>query len=299
MSERNTSDEGAGPRRAEPQGSLERLGRVEAFRLLATTPVGRVAIGTGGAPIVLPVNFVVVGDAVVVRTGAGEILAAAVHRQPIAFEVDGWDVLSRTGWSVLLSGLAEEVTRPSELAEVERFRLQPWAPGLKGHVVRLRPDAVTGRRIPQLAACAGEVPASLLTGPDTPVGSLALRPLAQVDAGASIIEAVVVLHLSGSPIGELTDGRRELVSLPGLVRAIGAGLSPDAPARHAAEHDLLVVAPQLSILEALHAMTAQNLGSALVRPGTGRLAGVVTVADVLPSLLWFFDPAVAALIQRG
>jgi CBS domain-containing protein len=252
-----------------------------------------------GAPIVLPVNFVVVSDAVLVRTGAGELLAAAVHRQPIAFEVDGWDVLSRTGWSVLLTGLAEEVTRPSELAEVERFRLQPWAPGLKGHVVRLRPDAVTGRRIPQLAASAGDVPTSLLTGPDTPVGALALRPLAHVDATASIIEAIAVLHVSESPIGELADGRRELVSLAGLVRAIGVGHSPDTPARHAAEHDLLVVAPQLSILEALHAMSARNLGSALVRPATQRVAGVMTVADVMPSLLWFFDPAVAALLQRG
>jgi CBS domain-containing protein len=235
----------------------------------------------------------------VVRTGAGELLAAAVHRHPIAFEVDGWDVLSRTGWSVLLTGLAEEVTRPSELAEVERFRLQPWAPGLKGHVVRLRPDTVTGRRIPQLAACSGEVPTTLLTGPDTPVGAVALRPLVQVDATASIIDAVAVLHHPETPIGELADGRRELVSLPGLVRAMGTGLSPDAPARRAAEHDLLVVAPQLTILEAVLAMAARNLGSALVRPGTGRVAGVLTVADVLPSLLWFFDPAVAALLPRG
>ena len=129
-------------------GTLEQLDRGEAFRLLATTPIGRVAIGTGGAPIVLPVNFVVAGDAVVLRTGAGEILAAAVHHQMVAFEADGWDVLSRTGWSVLLTGVAKEVTRPSELAEVERLPLQPWAPGLKGHVVRIRPDAVTGRRIP-------------------------------------------------------------------------------------------------------------------------------------------------------
>ena len=143
------------------------------------------AIGTGGAPIVLPVNFVVVGDAVVVRTGAGELLAAAVHREVVAFEVDGWDILSRTGWSVLLTGVAEEVTRPSELAEVEAHRLQPWAPGLKGHVVRLRPDAVTGRRIPQLSDCPGDLPARLLTGPDTPLGD-ARAPTLGPDRGAGV-----------------------------------------------------------------------------------------------------------------
>jgi CBS domain-containing protein len=245
------------------------------------------------------VNFVVAGDAVVLRTGAGEILAAAVHQHVVAFEVDGWDVLSRTGWSVLLTGVATEVTRPSELAEVERFRLQPWAPGLKGHVVRIRPDAVTGRRIRQLSACDDELPATLLTGPDTPVGVLALRRLAQLHAQASILDAVGVLHACGSPIGELEGGRDQLVSLAGLVRAMASGLSADAPARLAADDDLMILTPHLTVVEAMHAMAAQNLGSAVVRPTGGRAAGVLTIADVLPSLLWFFDPAVAALIQRG
>ena len=303
MNEPSKSEPGAAPNphgsREPREGTLEHLDRGEAFRLLGTTPIGRVAIGTGGAPIVLPVNFVVAGDAVVVRTGAGEILAAAVHHQMVAFEADGWDVLSRTGWSVLLTGVAEEVTRPSELADLERLALRPWAPGLKGHVVRIRPAAVTGRRIPQLSACDGELPATMLTGPDTPVGMLALRRLAQLHAQSSIFDAVGVLHACGSPIGELGGGRDQLVSLPGLVRAMASGLSADAPAGLAADHDLMVLTPHLTVVEALHAMAAQNLGSAVVRPAGGRAAGVLTIADVLPSLLWFFDPAVAALIQRG
>ena len=290
MSVRSTSDASTGAHRSGQHGSLERLDRVEALRLLTTSPVGRVAIGTGGAPIVLPVNFVVVGDTVVVRTGAGELLAAAVHREVIAFEVDGWDILSRTGWSVLLTGMAEEVTRPSELAEVEAHRLQPWAPGLRGHVVRLQPDAITGRRIPQLSDCPGDLPDSLLTGPDTPLGVLALRPLGQIEAAASIVEAIGTLHLSGTPIGELSDGQRELVSLAGLVRAIGSGLSP-THRRGTQPTTTWWWRRSCRSWMRCTPWPRGTSGARCVRPGTGHGAGVVTVADVLPSLLWYFDPA--------
>ena len=89
------------------------------------------------------------------------------------------------------------------------------------------------------------------------------------------------------------------MSLAGLVRAMASGLSPDAPAGLAADDDLMVVTPQLSVVEALHAMAARNLGSARREAGRRSAAGVVTMADVLPSLLWYFDPAVAALMPRG
>jgi CBS domain-containing protein len=282
-----------------PAPDLERLGRADALRLLATTPIGRVAISTPGAPIVLPVNFALSSDDVIIRTGPGELVGAATHRRVVAFEGDGWDVASRTGWSVLVTGVAEEVSRPSELGELRHLGLQPWAPGLKGHIVRIRSDSITGRRIPQRSACDTEPPPTMLTGPDTPIGALALRTVTVLPQHASIVEAVAVLHESTCPIGRMGAGDDRLVTLAGLVRALASGRAPDARADAAVNHDLLVVTPHLSVVEALHTMAARNVGSALVRPAGSRGEGVLTTADVLPALLWYFDPAVAAVLSRG
>jgi uncharacterized protein len=65
----------------------------------------------------------------------------------VAFEVDGADEATRTGWSVLVRGEATEITDPDDLARVRQLPIHPWAPGVKTHYVRILPTAVTGRRI--------------------------------------------------------------------------------------------------------------------------------------------------------
>src|SRR6266511_365294 len=53
----------------------------------------------------------------------------------------------RTGWSVLVRGEATDLTDPAELARVGRLPLYPWAPGAKGHYIRILQTLLTGRRI--------------------------------------------------------------------------------------------------------------------------------------------------------
>jgi uncharacterized protein len=65
----------------------------------------------------------------------------------VAFEVDGTDAATRTGWSVVVRGEAVEVTDPAELARLRGLPLYPWAPGAKSRYVRILPALVTGRRI--------------------------------------------------------------------------------------------------------------------------------------------------------
>ena len=71
--------------------------------------MGRVGISVHGTPLVFPVNYVLDGEAIVFRTGAGSKLAAA-ERGPVCFEVDGVDREHHSGWSVLVGGRLEEVT---------------------------------------------------------------------------------------------------------------------------------------------------------------------------------------------
>jgi uncharacterized protein len=130
----------------EPLGWQE-LSKSECFELLAREHLGRVAVVDDRGPILFPVNFILDRHMVVLRTDEGTKLDAAVRGSRVAFEIDGTDAASQTGWSVAVRGEAVEVTDPAELARLRKLRLHPWAPGAKTHYVRILPAALTGRRI--------------------------------------------------------------------------------------------------------------------------------------------------------
>ncbi len=130
------------------------LTKDECFALLAGQHLGRVVLVDDRGPVALPVNFVFDQHTVLFRTDDGTKLDAASRGARVAFEVDGADEATRTGWSVLVRGEAVEVTDPAELARVRRLPLYPWAPGAKGHYIRVLPASLTGRRI----SLPGDVP---------------------------------------------------------------------------------------------------------------------------------------------
>ena len=125
---------------------LEVLERDECDRLLATQTVGRVGV-CGGRPGVFPVLFATLDGDVVIRTAPGEKLIAAALNRELVFEVDDFDVDSRSGWSVNVLGAAEEIEDPSERARAEALGLEPWAGEVRDRYVRIRAKEVSGRRI--------------------------------------------------------------------------------------------------------------------------------------------------------
>lgn len=126
---------------------LEELDEGACYCLLASVPVGRVVATSGALPLVVPVTFVLDGRAVVFRTTSGGRLAAATRDTVVAFEADVVDASRRTGWSVVVTGVASPVTGASEALRVEQLGLAPWAPGVRDHFVRITPGLVTGRRL--------------------------------------------------------------------------------------------------------------------------------------------------------
>ena len=92
----------------------------------------RVTIGEG-APVIRPVNFVFdePSRSVVFRTALGSKFHVLLRSADAAFEIDGIDQGSRTGWSVIMRGVTDEVTNPSELRRLDSLGLEPWAPGHK------------------------------------------------------------------------------------------------------------------------------------------------------------------------
>jgi nitroimidazol reductase NimA-like FMN-containing flavoprotein (pyridoxamine 5'-phosphate oxidase superfamily) len=125
----------------------QELTKGECFELLARAQIGRVAVVDDRGPVVFPVNFVLDRHMVVFRTDEGTKLGAAARGSRVAFEVDGTDAATHTGWSVVVRGEAVEVTGPAELTRLRTLPLSPWAPGAKSRYVRILPAKLTGRRI--------------------------------------------------------------------------------------------------------------------------------------------------------
>ena len=113
-----------------------------------TVKIGRIGLtGFDGQPVILPVNYCLDGDAIVIRTDPDSLIAQHAVGRLAAFEVDEVDAVWEDGWSVLVQGKAERVTDVVELARLRRLRLRPWAPGERSLYVRIEPAGITGRQL--------------------------------------------------------------------------------------------------------------------------------------------------------
>jgi nitroimidazol reductase NimA-like FMN-containing flavoprotein (pyridoxamine 5'-phosphate oxidase superfamily) len=123
------------------------LDEAECMALLAATPVGRVGIVLDGQPLVFPVNYVVDGHSIVVRTEVGALLSGASFA-PVAFEIDSFDPALRSGWSVMIQGTGHDITDAIDLTSehLQTLEVIPWAPGTKPRLLRIDARTITGRR---------------------------------------------------------------------------------------------------------------------------------------------------------
>jgi nitroimidazol reductase NimA-like FMN-containing flavoprotein (pyridoxamine 5'-phosphate oxidase superfamily) len=129
----------------EPYGhGLRELSREESLRLLASVPLGRVVFTDRALPAIRPVNHLVDGGRVIVRSHTGAaILRAAERGVVVAYEADAIDPEFRLGWSVVVTGVARLVKEPARAAEYER-RLRPWVDVPMDQVIEISADIVTG-----------------------------------------------------------------------------------------------------------------------------------------------------------
>ncbi len=129
------------------RNEIEVLDQDTCLGLLASEPLGRVAFLEAGAPRILPVNHLVDGRSVVFRSALGAKLDAAERNRAMAFEVDRYDGSQGTGWSVLLTGLAEVVDDADEIARLGELGLRSWAMGPEHDPqwVRIRIEEISGR----------------------------------------------------------------------------------------------------------------------------------------------------------
>jgi hypothetical protein len=117
------------------------------MRLLAVAaqdvPIGRLGVSTDQAPVIIPVNYRLVDDALLLRVGPGATTQSAAGTL-VAFEVDHVDRRAGSAWSVLVRGLASLVTSPTDRQLASGAH--PFVPEPGNMMLVIRPDVVTGRR---------------------------------------------------------------------------------------------------------------------------------------------------------
>ncbi|MGD0254024.1 MAG: pyridoxamine 5'-phosphate oxidase family protein [Acidimicrobiales bacterium] len=123
------------------------LEQAECLELLGRSSIGRVGVSMGAVPAVFPVNFAVLDQAIVFWASTGTKLDAATRNAVVAFEVDDVDALYHEGWSVLVVGIADELRDAVLVERAKRLPLAPWAEGPHEHMVAIRPEFISGRRI--------------------------------------------------------------------------------------------------------------------------------------------------------
>jgi len=127
------------------------LSRTECLALLAATDFGRVVLSAGPSqvPLIRPVNyrFDEPSQSIVFRTLEGSKFHTLARSTRACFEIDGHDPESESGWSVIVIGTTEMITRPADVDRVTRLDVRSWPDGQGAHWMRIRARAVSGRRL--------------------------------------------------------------------------------------------------------------------------------------------------------
>ena len=133
----------------EPEaGRLTRLNRAECLERLRRHSLGRLAyVARAGVPDVVPVNYVLHGDQLLIRSGPGPKLQAAERRERVAVEVDEVDLQTRTGWSVVVVGRARRMPAAEQQALPPDEMPAPWVAGNRSGLIVVQVERVDGRQL--------------------------------------------------------------------------------------------------------------------------------------------------------
>jgi len=132
--------------------SVDRIDQLDESLLrdrLRRTRVARIGYVDDDQPIIVPINVATDDEArIVFRTDATGPLGALDGRR-VALEVDGYDTTLRSGWSILVQGVARDITTASDVAaqRLRRLPLDCWAPGRRERLFVVLPIDITSRVI--------------------------------------------------------------------------------------------------------------------------------------------------------
>lgn len=122
---------------------ISRLTDAECWERLATQTLGRLVTHVRDIIDIFPINYVVDGESIVLRTAEGSKLAEMMISEDVLFEVD--DHSESDAWSVIVRGKAQLLESAEEIMHADSLPLRPMAPTLKRNYVRIAPLTLSGR----------------------------------------------------------------------------------------------------------------------------------------------------------
>lgn len=128
------------------QPALVALSPYECWQLVEQPiPIARVVWTDGSSASIVPVNYTVADGALWFQSTPGSRLARECDGRQVLVEIDSVDTATRSGWSVIVTGVATNV----EADDVPNFlgELEVWPRGPRTRFVRVQPDEITGRRL--------------------------------------------------------------------------------------------------------------------------------------------------------
>lgn len=138
---------------ATTRARIEELSEADCLTLIAPGGIGRIAYVGRYGQTVLPVNYQMLDNTIVFRTGEDSPLEEDLQtgirhaEYQVAFEIDEINLAEKDGWSVLIQGPAHHIDSDAERAAASQTGVQPWSGGAKEHYIRVVPTRITGRRI--------------------------------------------------------------------------------------------------------------------------------------------------------
>jgi nitroimidazol reductase NimA-like FMN-containing flavoprotein (pyridoxamine 5'-phosphate oxidase superfamily) len=149
MVARLVAQEGQSPARSMGPRQTVELTAAESWQLLESVPLGRIVFTHHAMPAVRPVNHVVDGHTIVIRSHLGAAIAGSAATEDgtvVCYEADDIDVERHTGWSVIATGTARLVHDPDVIARYEQ-QLVPWVERSMDYFIAITPRIITGLRL--------------------------------------------------------------------------------------------------------------------------------------------------------
>ena len=143
-----SADKQIRPQIMRPRQALE-LTEGECWQLLRSVSLGRVVFTHHAMPAIRPVNHLVDGLTIIIRSHLGAAIVSRATTDDgsvVCYEVDDLDPIRHTGWSVIATGMARLVREPAAIARYEQL-LEPWMAGQMDHVISIEPRFVSGIRL--------------------------------------------------------------------------------------------------------------------------------------------------------
>jgi hypothetical protein len=132
---------------AQPRQALQLMPE-ECWDLLCGTSLGRVVFTSRAMPAVRPVNHLIDGRTIIIRSHLGSAITGHVSRDGavVCYEADDIDPVRHTGWSVIATGTARLITDVKAASRYQKV-LEPWVAETMDQVIAITPGIITGTRL--------------------------------------------------------------------------------------------------------------------------------------------------------